>query len=705
MARWIIATFAVLSVACGDNDLGPGVPLAKTKNLVLIAHQDDDLIFMQPDVIEAVQRGDGVTNVYVTAGNDNKGPDAADPRYEGLRQAYGAAAGDMNWDCGWITVDFHLAQHCRLADENVSLLFLAFPDGGECGQFPGSLLQLWNGTITTSTTVAHRTATYDQPQLIATIAEIIGDTRPDVIRTLDVTSNHGHDHVDHEIVGALTLLALATTDQHPEVIDYRGYDVANEAQNKIQPIFDFVHPILGRYEACTSKCGAPCGSSCTTIDASHDTWLGRRYAFGFRSAGTGLLETNGTCLFGDGTLGDCASAPSWSLDADGELATAGGCLTVAADGSLGVSACGAGVAQRLFFDDEGHMWSAVPPLPQGNMEVAQLDCPTPPTEANMEFAHLDCLTPSTDGTSATAALCGQGQAPTWELVPELVTTSRATIGLAATGRAMRLGDLTGDGLADLCSVTATDLMCAPGDGAGHFGAAIHIADLAIDPDSLAIGDVDGDGIADACGRTSTGTTCALSTQAYASAGVSGTFGDPDMRADTASSIQIADAKICGAGAQGVECAPAGLSFQAALVSTWPDPSATVWPADLDGDGSADWCAATATGPACGVASQMSLTTDGAPWMYSNGGVADSVPDDPALTAIADIDGDGAADLCAIAGTSVMCARSQHRGFGPLATWLVAPSAPVALWLGDLDGDGRADACVDLGDTIACALSR
>src|SRR5580698_10483234 len=129
MLRWVLIA-AVFSIACGDNELGAGMPLARTADLVLIAHQDDDLLFMQPDVIEAVRRGDGVTNVYVTAGNATKGTAAANIRYQGLKEAYGAAAHDMDWDCGWIEIDHHAAQHCRLADENVSLVFLGYPDGG-----------------------------------------------------------------------------------------------------------------------------------------------------------------------------------------------------------------------------------------------------------------------------------------------------------------------------------------------------------------------------------------------------------------------------------------------------------------------------------------------------------------------------------------------------------------------------------------------
>ncbi|HEY1816650.1 MAG TPA: FG-GAP-like repeat-containing protein [Kofleriaceae bacterium] len=684
-AAVIVAFWSIAIAACGDDDLGPGLPLAPCGDLVLIAHQDDDLLFMQPDVIEAVQRGGGVTNVYVTAGNDNKGPGAANPRYQGLKEAYGAAAGDMKWDCGWIDIDGHLAQHCRLAAENVSLVFLAYPDGGEEGQFSGSLLELWNGTVASSTTVAERTATYDQAGLVATIAEIVRDVQPATIHTLDVTSNHGHDHVDHEIVGALALLALATTDQHPTVIAYRGYDTVDDPANKIQPIFDFVHPILGRYEACTSKCGAPCGQSCSTIDPTHDKWLSRRYAFGFRSAGAGVLQSGDTCVYAGGTLGECADAPVWTIDAQGELASPAGCLTAVADGSLAATECDGDPDQRWFVDDEGHVWSAVPPAPQ----------------QDMEFAHLNCLTPSGDGATARTALCGDSdRAPAWRIVPRLALTSHATTAIAATGRAVRLGDLTGDGRADLCTVTSGALACAPGDGSGHFGAAIAIGDLAIDPDSLAIGDVDGDGRPDACGRASSGTICALAASGFHGAPFSPAFGDADARAATSSSIAIEDDQICGTGATSVACTPSGT-----ILSSWPAFTSNVWPADLDGDHDVDWCATGSAGLSCGVAAEAGVTTDGVPWLFSfvRGGVVDATADDPALTALGDIDGDGKSDVCTVVGRSIECARSQGRGFGPLVPMLTVTTFPRAVWLGDLDGDGRDDICADLDDAIACAL--
>ena len=200
-----------LGAGCGDNVLGatpyaPGPVLAPAADLAVIAHQDDDLLFMQPDVIEAVRRGHGVTNVYVTAGNASKGTLAADIRYEGLKQAYGAAAGSFDWTCGYIAIDDHIAQHCRLEAQRVSLVFLAYPDGLVRGEKPTSLLHLWQGDVDTVETIAPLTATYDRDGLLDTLAEIVRQTQPRVVHTLEIAGTHGSDeHADHMVVGAATL--------------------------------------------------------------------------------------------------------------------------------------------------------------------------------------------------------------------------------------------------------------------------------------------------------------------------------------------------------------------------------------------------------------------------------------------------------------------------------------------------------------------
>jgi hypothetical protein len=224
-----------------------------------------------------------------------------------------------------------------------------------------------------------------------------------------------------------------------------------------------------------------------------------------------------------------------------------------------------------------------------------------------------------------------------------------------------------------------------------------------------IGDVDGDGEPDACGRDADGISCATAANQYAATRWTPSFRDAEARVTTSASLAAIDAnadgvaQICGVAAAGVICAPHGLTFVENVRSAWPDASANVWPGELDADHRADWCASTETGPACAVQAFHDLTTDGSPWGFARGGVVEMIPSDPDLTALADIDGDGRADLCSIDQGHVSCARSQGRAFGPHATWSGLDGS--ALWLGDLDGDGAADACVDTGTQIACTLSR
>ncbi|CAN5403720.1 hypothetical protein BH11MYX1_BH11MYX1_11870 [soil metagenome] len=687
-----------LVVGCGDNLTGAAAPLAHTHDLDVVAHQDDDLLFMQPDVSEAIRGGGGVTTLYITAGNGTRGAGAANPRYQGLKAAYGAAASDQAWACGWLTVREHPIQHCRLEAENISLLFLAYPDGGKQGELHHSLLRLWEGAIRDATTVADRTTVYTRDELIETVAAIMRTVQPDTVRTLDLAASHGYDHSDHMIVGALTALALARTGLDPELLTYRGYNISSEPANKLPALFASAHAVLAHYEACATNCGAACGMPCTKIDPSHDVWLARRYAVGFRRHARGTLRTSSRCLTG-GALGDCATAPGLTL-ARGQLVSDRGCLAIGETGAVGFASCDVrDPAQRFFFDDEAHLWSGA----------------APDFEPLLDGTHLRCVVPDADG-SVTSAACGGADAPRWQWSPRFAFTSRATLGaLSATGRAVRIGDLDGDGRGDLCAVTGDGLVCAPGRGDGTFATAIRIDDpeapLAIDPQSLALGDLDRDGLTDACGRDDAGVLCALSSRRFAATRFASAFADGDARAATSSSITITDAggdgtaEVCGIAAEGVVCTAGAPFDHRELRSAWPALGASVLPRDLDGDHHADWCALTETGPSCGLAAESSLSTDGVPWGFASNNVVETVTSDPDLAEIADIDGDGDGDLCSLPGNgTIACARSNGHGFGPRTPVAVLPEGaqPTALWLGDLDGDGAADACIDLGDAIACA---
>lgn len=696
-----VVVLASLGLACGDNLAGDGPPLAPAADLFVVAHPDDGLLMMQPDLLDAVARDTGVTTVYVTAGNgDDGGVEVAEQRYAGVRSAYAFAVGAEThaWRCGWIDIAGHTAQHCQLPAHDLSLVFLGYPDGGKEGELPDSLLNLSRGSIAGADTIAGRSTYYTRDGLVDTLADIVRTVAPARIHTLDYAASHGRDHVDHEAVGALTVAALAAANHHGELVAFRGYDINDEPANKVGPIFDTSLAMLARYEACAEGC-APCGTPCPTIDDQHVAWLKRRYAIGTRRRAGGQLRIDNQCLTDNATLASCNVAPTWTRDSAGELRTRDICLTADPDGTLSTSPCLGGPSRRFIVDDEGHIFAGVAPSIAPTATDGMLWC----LGAAQGRAHLE--------------RCARLDAPTWELAPTAIETPRTTLGFTASGRDVRLGDVTGDHRADLCTVDATlGLVCAPGLGDGRFDPATRIdapgQALAIDPRSLTLGDVDGDKHVDACGRDDGGVLCATYAQGFAAELWTRAFSQSLERPNTSASLAAIDAnadgiaEVCGFEDAGVTCAQPGLLSPMLQLSTWPADDALVFLADLDADASADWCAATDAGPACALAADASLSTDGTPWGYASATKVDIMPANTATVAFGDIDGDGRADTCVPRGDQIVCARSQGRGFGPRTVILARlPNQAVAsaLWLGDLDGDGRADPCVDTGTTIACAV--
>ncbi|MDQ3301129.1 MAG: PIG-L family deacetylase, partial [Myxococcota bacterium] len=394
--RAAVIVLLLVAAGCGDNAYPRGAPLARSADVTIVAHQDDDLLFMQPDLFEAVQGGTGITNVYVTAGNARGGVLQAEQRERGLMRAYAGIAGSDDWFCGTLALAGHTALHCRLDAAQVSLVFLGYPDGGKQGEEPDSLTRLWNGEVERATTIARDVTTYDRAGLIAAVAAVLDETRPALIRTLEVASTHGRDHADHLITGALAVAATAASQVNPALLAYRGYNTGYEPANVIEPLFDRSAEILARYRGCPGDC--------SPISDAHDTWLHRRYAVAMRRPASGTLRPalgEGCVIIdhiGGLALGDCATAPTWSLVADGTLhvtdGTADRCLVLQAGELITTSTCTASIDRRFFLDDDGHLFAGAPPA-----------------FGALAGQHLQCLV--VDGGRPRAGTCGSGSATTW----------------------------------------------------------------------------------------------------------------------------------------------------------------------------------------------------------------------------------------------------------------------------------------------------
>src|SRR5512146_2542851 len=107
-----------LAVACGDNVVPVGPPLTHSDTLFLAAHEDDDMIFMQPELLRALGEGKATTTVYATsAGPHGRGIG----HFEAAKMAYAAIVGSHDWDCGMTELGTITVEHCRLRDRPISV--------------------------------------------------------------------------------------------------------------------------------------------------------------------------------------------------------------------------------------------------------------------------------------------------------------------------------------------------------------------------------------------------------------------------------------------------------------------------------------------------------------------------------------------------------------------------------------------------------
>jgi peptidoglycan/xylan/chitin deacetylase (PgdA/CDA1 family) len=321
---------------------------------------------------------------------------------------------------------------------------------------------------------------------------------------------------------------------------------------------------------------------------------------------------------------------------------------------------------------------------------------------------------------------------------------------------IRFADVNGDGKADVCARDAMGIKCALSTGL-TFSAATYwlsgwFADSGIAPSggwlplqygtTIQMGDLNGDGKADICGRRAEGLWCALS--------IASGFGTPSLWSATFSdaggwgagaafygSIRLADvngdrkADACGRTSNGIVCALSnGAAFAAATAwlsseftdaGGWsaPEYGSTIQFGDVNNDGRADVCGRGFNRVACALStgSSFSSATD---WTPQNGIFSDFdgwalYPSRYKTVCLADIDGDQRADLCGRNATGLVCALSNGTSFVDYRyvqtgdyreeqAWL-SPEYGSTVRFADLTGDGRADACGRGYSGLLCTTAR
>lgn len=424
-----VAVLALGAAGCGDNlDDPPALQPADT--LVVVAHFDDDTIFMQPELHTAIASG-SVTTVYVSSGDPVRGGAAAAHSFMAARMGYSSVTGSHDWNCGYIWLAGSPAYHCRLRDWPVSMIALDTADGGVYGEFHASPLHLIEGRVSDIPILGKIEGSATADSIVASLAAILDATRPVQIHALDLAATHGHDHSGHLLSSAFALWAAATLRYAGPIRWHRGYNV--NAGMPPPPVtlsdadYATVKPMVGAFEACFSRCG-PCGTSCPAFNPLHKDYLQRQYSStrSLDDARGRLALDAGTCLSvaagGGVELGDCAAAATVHLDPGGHLAIGDACLTSGAgnDDPIALAPCQDTPAQYWVLDSDGLIWNGRPPEPVAcTVDPATCLSQEP---CCMNYDHVRCLGPGAmPGAALGAPVCGQMLQPHWRFLADGAT--------------------------------------------------------------------------------------------------------------------------------------------------------------------------------------------------------------------------------------------------------------------------------------------
>ncbi len=250
--------------------------------LNFVAHPDDDLLFLSPDLLHAIQAGGNVRTVYLTSGD--AGVHASSywqDRESGVRAAYAEMAGVAN---SWTQSDAGVAGHpipvFTLTDQrNVSLAFMRLPDGGVYGSgFASngyqSLQGVWTGSTATIGAV-DGSSSYTLSTLTSTLVYLIASFQPEQVNTLDYRRTYGDgDHSDHHTVGYLTRSAIAHCNSCVAFIGYEGYPVIPLPANVSDADQKAKQSAFFTYAQHDKLVGDLLAESAST---PYDSWLVRQY--------------------------------------------------------------------------------------------------------------------------------------------------------------------------------------------------------------------------------------------------------------------------------------------------------------------------------------------------------------------------------------------------------------------------------------------
>ena len=263
-----------------------------SRDLVVVGHTDDDLLFMNPDLLSTIQSGGCIQVLYLTASERKGGLDYMYGRERGVRAAYAYMARQANeWQQTRLMLGSASVTQFSLRNRpGIQLSHLRLQDPW-LGPGWGSLTPLSRAESVPGQTVQ----TLDSPQqslnreqLVQTLAALIRLYRPTSVRYLDDTNPvpytqlcwrcSGHGHPDHIASARLVREAMLAAPGNYAQIGYMDYPIQEQARNLTLDEIDSKTEIFRRYawydqHACKGPavCQEPAGPAAAWVQRSYYT--------------------------------------------------------------------------------------------------------------------------------------------------------------------------------------------------------------------------------------------------------------------------------------------------------------------------------------------------------------------------------------------------------------------------------------------------
>lgn len=290
----------------------------RSRSLQIVAHQDDDLLFMNPDVYRDLRAGACVRTVYLTAGDAGHGEDYWSRRETGALAALASLAGVRSkWRLSSSSVAGARVVTARSRyNSRISAVFLRLPDGlyGGYRNEPGyrSLRALWEDPLATTSTIDGRSQ-YSASTLHTVLVSLIAGYAPDRIRTQARGDFSGTDHPDHQATGLFAVAAAQAAGRAGRVVEYVGYAIAWTLPNVDGAELNAKYKAFGAYAAydgLTCPPWSPTGSCAGTATSNPwsqviRNWMPRQYTVGqpMSYPDTQVRAPGGLCLQVSGPSG------------------------------------------------------------------------------------------------------------------------------------------------------------------------------------------------------------------------------------------------------------------------------------------------------------------------------------------------------------------------------------------------------------------